>query len=139
MDLIVYVDRSDIRPGMATELESAAKRLVEHVASSERHAISYGIYFSDDRTTMTVVHVHPGNASLEELLATVKPMLAPFRDLIQLRFIDVYGSPSDVVLEQLESKVALLGGTVTIHPAVAGVVAESVDGIGLSTTFESDG
>jgi hypothetical protein len=123
MDLLVYVDRSEIRPGSGEELEAAARRLVDHVATRERRAITYGIYFSPDRSTMTVVHVHPDSSSLEQLMAVVAPMLAPFRDLLQLRSIDVYGSPSDAVLEQLQAKVDLLGGTITIHRQMARVDA----------------
>ena len=126
MDLLVYVDRSDIRPGKAAELEAAVRLLLEHVTRSERRAMSYGIYFSDDRATMTVVHVHPDSDSLEQLLAVVAPRLAPFRDLLQLRSIDVYGSPSAAVLERLDAKVRVLGGTITVHHAVAGVVAETL-------------
>ena len=121
MESLVYVDRSDIRPGRANELEAAARRLVEHVAANERRACSYGIYFSDDRSWMTVVHMHPDSSSLEQLMALIAPVLAPFRDLLDLRSIDVYGSPSEAVVAQLRAKVDLLGGTITIHRRLAGV------------------
>jgi hypothetical protein len=121
MEALVYVDRSDIRPGMADQLEAAARQLVEHVAAHEPRALSYGIHFSEDRSAMTVVHVHPDSESLQELLGLIAPVLAPFRDLLQLRSIDVYGSPSDAVLQLLRAKVDLLGGTVNVHRRVAGV------------------
>jgi quinol monooxygenase YgiN len=124
MGPVVYVDRSDIRPGCADELEAAARQLVEHVATNKGRAFSYGIYFSAETSTMTVVHVHPDTDSLEQLMAAIAPRLAPFRDLLQLRSIDVYGSPSDAVLAQLRAKVALLGGSVKIHERVAGVDAD---------------
>lgn len=124
MDTLVYVDRSDIRHGKANELEAAARQLVEHVAANKRRVLSYGIYFSADRSTMTVLHVHPDSDSLEQLMATIAPVLAPFRDLLQLRSIDVYGSPSGAVLAQLREKVELLGGTIAIHGRVAGVDAD---------------
>jgi len=126
MEPLIYVDRSAIRPGKADELEAAARRLVEHVAAGERRVLSYGIYFSADRSTMTVVHVHPDTDSLEQLLERIAPVLAPFRDLLELRSIDVYGSPSDTVLARLRAKVDLLGGTITIHDRVAGVDADTV-------------
>jgi hypothetical protein len=46
MGPLVYVDRSDIRLGKVNELEAGARRLVEHVASNERRALSYGVYSS---------------------------------------------------------------------------------------------
>jgi hypothetical protein len=121
MEPLVYVDRSDIRPGRAAELEAAARQLVEHVATHERRALSYGIYLAEDRSTMTVLHVHPDTVSLEQLMTLIAPVLAPFRDLLELRSIDVYGSPSEAVIAQLRAKTELLGGTITIHPRLAGV------------------
>lgn len=121
--MLVYVDRSTIPPDRADALEAAVRGLVDHVAAHERRALSYAIYFSDDRSTMTVVHVHPDSASLEQLLALIAPVLAPFRDLLRLEAIDVYGSPSDAVLAQLRDKTRLLGGRVAVHARVAGVDA----------------
>ena len=70
---------------------------------------------------MTVIHVHPDSRSLEQLMALIAPVLSPFRDLLQLRAIDVYGSPSEAVLSQLRAKTQLLGGTINVHSRVAGV------------------
>ena len=119
----MYVDHSEIRAGKADELDAAARRLVAHVAASEPRALFYGVYFSDDRSTMTVVHAHPDNSSLEKLMAVIAPVLGPFRDLLDLRAIDLYGSANDAVVAQLRAKVDLLGGTVSIHRRVAGVEA----------------
>lgn len=121
--VLVYVDRSTILPDAADALEAAVRGLVDHVAAHERRVLSYAIYFSDDRSTMTVVHVHPDSASLEQLLALIAPVLAPFRELLRLQAIDVYGAPNDVVMAHLRSKTRLLGGTIAVHARVAGVDA----------------
>jgi len=117
----VYVDRSRILPGKADALEVAAGRLVEHVSANKGRVLSYGIYFAADGSGMTVVHVHPDSASLEALLQAIAPVLTPFRDLLQLEAIDVYGSPSEAVMAQLHAKTQLLGGSIAVHSRVAGV------------------
>lgn len=124
MGALVYVDRSNIRPGRVTALEDAARNLVAYVSTLDLRAQSYGIYFAADRSTMTVVHIHPDSDSLEQLLAGIAPLLAPFRDLIELRSIDVYGAPSAGVLARLRAKVDLLGGTITVHDLIATASAE---------------
>jgi len=121
VELLVYVDRSTIEPDRAAALEAAVRELVDHVAAHDRRVLLYAIYFSDDRSTMTVVHVHRDSASLEDLLTLIGPVLAPFRDLLRLQAIDVYGSPSEAVMAQLRSKTRFLGGTVAVHSRVAGV------------------
>jgi len=125
---IVYVDRSDIRLGKAGELEAAIAALVKHIALSERRVASYAVYLTDDRSEMTVIHVHPDAESLEQLMAVIAPALPPFSELLSLRTIDVYGMPTETTLEQLRRKVELLGGTVTVHVLTAGIESGSVMG-----------
>ena len=123
METLVYVDRSRIEPDRAEELETAVRGLVAHIAAGNSRVLSYAIYFSGDRSAMTVVHVHRDSASLEQLLALIAPVLAPFGSLLQLESIDVYGSPSEAVLARLRSKTELLGGTIAVHTRIAGVEA----------------
>ena len=78
---IVYIDTSDVREGALEELKTAIKELVDFIAANEPRLIAYNVYFSDDGTRMTVVHVHP----------------------------DSYGEPSEGLLKQLHEKTRLLG------------------------------
>ena len=125
---IVYVDRSDVRHGKAEELEAAIAALVKHLALSERRFASYAVYLTDDRSEMTVIHVHPDAESLEQLMEAIAPALPPFRELLSLRTIDVYGKPTEATLEHLRRKIELLGGTVTVHVLTAGIESGSVMG-----------
>lgn len=126
---IVYVDRSEILEGRLGELERAIADLTRHVAGNEPRLLAYDAYFSEDRSSMTVIHVHPDSASLELHMQVVSPMLPAFRSLIRLRMIDVYGIPGNEVLEQLRRKAALLGAaTVTVHEHRAGLGYEPTDG-----------
>lgn len=113
---IVYVDRSEIQEGRIGELTRAIGDLARHVAANEPRLLAYDVYFSADRSTMAVIHVHPDSASLELHMQVVAPLLPPFSDLIRLQAIDVYGTPSTEVLDLLRRKAAALGGaTVTVH------------------------
>jgi hypothetical protein len=64
---------------------------------------------------------NPDSSSLGQLMALTAPVLAPFRELLRLRAIDVYGSTSDAVAAQLRAKDDLLGGMPTIHRRVGAV------------------
>ena len=113
-DAIVYVDTADVRGGALEELKAAMKDLVEFVAANEPRLIAYNVYFSDDGTRMTVVHVHPDSASLEHHMEVAGPVFHRFVELVTLSSIHVYGQPSEKLLEQLHEKARLLG-----HDAVA--------------------
>jgi hypothetical protein len=71
---------------------------------------------------MSVVAVHPDSASMEFHLEIGGPEFRKFAELIDLRSIDVYGSPSETVLKQLQQKAEMLGenGRVLVHEVVSG-------------------
>jgi hypothetical protein len=120
-DPIVYVDRSEIRQGKLAEVRACIKDLVAFVEASEGWPFSYSIFVSEDGSTMTVVQVQPDSASLERHMQIAGQSFHRFIDLINLLKIDVYGSPSDSLREQLKAKATLLGsGRVEFHQLQAG-------------------
>ena len=120
-DPIVYVDTSDVREGALEELKAASKELVDFVEANEPRLIAYNVYFSDDGTRMTVVHVHPDSASLQYDMEVAGPVFRRFVDLVTLSSIHVYGEPSERVLKQVHEKALLLGrGAVKVDALHAG-------------------
>jgi quinol monooxygenase YgiN len=118
---IVFVDTSEIREGKLEELRRAVAELAEFVERNEPDPISYKVYFSADGRRMTVLQIHPDPASMERHMEVAGPVFARFADLLVLRTIDIYGSPSERVLEQLRRKAEVLGtATVVVHDLQAG-------------------
>lgn len=121
MHPIVVIDRSEIRAGKREELEKAVGALAAFVERNEPRPISYNVYFDVNRTTMTVVQVHPDPASMELHLNVAGPAFPKFAELLTLRTMDVYGEPSDALLDPLQRKTEMLGsGVVTVHVHKAG-------------------
>jgi hypothetical protein len=122
-DPIVFVDTSEIREGKLDELRRAVAELAEFVEEHEADPISYQVFFSADGRRMTVLQIHPDPASMERHLEVAGPVFARFADLLVLRTIDIYGAPSQRVLELLRRKAELLGtATVVVHDRQAGFV-----------------
>jgi hypothetical protein len=118
---IVFVDSSEIHHGRLEELRAAVRELAAFVEANEPDPVSYQVYFSDDGRRMTVVQVHPDSTSMERHMEIAAPIFARFADLLTLRTVDVYGSPSDAVLDLLRSKAELLGtATVAVHDLQSG-------------------
>jgi hypothetical protein len=121
MHPIMVIDRSEIRAGKLQDLEEAVGALAAFVETNEPRPISYDVYFDVDRTTMTVVQVHPDLASMELHMNLAGPAFPKFAELLTLRTMDVYGEPSDVLLDSLRRKIEMLGsGVVTVHVHRAG-------------------
>jgi hypothetical protein len=118
---VIYVDRSKVRAGALAQLKTAIEELADFVHEHEPRLISYSVYFSEDGSEMTVVHVHVDAASLDHHLDVVGPRLEHFADLLELSSIHVYGQPSVRALAQLQDKLRTLGaGEVTVHAPHAG-------------------
>ena len=124
---LIYVDRSNVRPGALTELKSAIAELADFVEKHEPRLVSYSVYFSEDGSEMTVVNVHADAASLDDHLDVVGPRLEGFADLLSLSSIHIYGTPSTRALELARDKIGLLGaGDVTVHAPHVGFSRASV-------------
>ena len=120
-DTIVFVDSSEIREGKLEELRAAVGEMAAFVEANEPDPISYQVYFSDDGRRMTVVQIHPDSTSMERHMDVAGPIFARFADLLELRTVDVYGTPSERILEQLRRKAQLLGtATVQVHDFQSG-------------------
>jgi hypothetical protein len=118
---IVYVDRSEIVEGRLGELTDRMGELVALVEANEPRLIAYNAYLNEDRTEISVVHVHRDVASMVTHFQVAGPAFRSFVDLVRLQSIDVYGDPSDELVDQLREKARMLGNaTVSIHPYQAG-------------------
>lgn len=118
---IIYIDNSEIREEKIQELKTAMNELVDLVKANEPRLIAYNVYITGDGTRMTVVHVHPDSASLELHMKVAGPSFPKFVEFIKRLSIDVYGEPSDNLVEQMRRKAQMLGnGTVLIHGLHAG-------------------
>lgn len=118
---LISIDTSLIRDGRLDELKEAVTELVEFVRSNEPRPIAYEIYFDEARSRMTVVQVHPDSASMEYHMTIAGPAFAGFAELVTLSTLDVYGKPSEELLELLRRKVQMLGdATVIVHDLQAG-------------------
>jgi hypothetical protein len=120
---IIYVDTSEVRPGRFEELKVAMDDLAEFVQTNEPQLFAYNVYFTEDRTRMSVVHINPDSASLELHMNPTGPKFPPIAAFIKMQSIDLYGRPDDAVVETLRQKAQMLGtDIVRIHDPHAGFV-----------------
>lgn len=121
-DPLVYIDRSEIRDGKLEDVRKGIRELVAFVEEKEPQLIGYSFYFNEGSTGMTVVAIHPDSASLELHLEIGGLAFRKLSELIELRTIDIYGRPSEKVLDLLQQKIEMLGanGRVVVHQQQAG-------------------
>lgn len=118
---LVFVDRSEILDGKLDELKMAAKEMAAFVEANEPRTIAYHVYVDEEPSVMTVVQVHPDSASMELHMTAARPIFRKFAGLLRMVSMDVYGTPSDELLEQVREKAEMLGArSVRVHEHHAG-------------------
>lgn len=120
-DFVAYLDTSEVRSGKLEELKTAMAELAAFVEQNEPRIISYSVCFSEDGSTMSVLHFHPDVASLEFHIEVAGPKFPPIGPLIKMKTIEIFGHPSEDLLANLRAKAQLLGtGSVIVHDVHAG-------------------
>ncbi len=120
-DPIVIIDSSEIREGKLEELKAAMKGLAEFVETNEPRPLAYHVYLGADGAHVTVLQIHPDSASAEFHMQVAASAFPGFSELLRLLDIDVYGKPSEALLERLRAKAEMLGGaTLAVRELHAG-------------------
>jgi hypothetical protein len=124
---ILSIDSSEIREGKLEEVKTAMKELVEFVEANEPRPIAYNVYLNDDGSQMTVAQIHPDSASMEFHMEVAGTEFSKLGGLVTLSRIDIYGKPSDKLLEQMRRKSEMLGeAPLMVHALHAGFIRLAV-------------
>jgi hypothetical protein len=91
------------------------------VRAHEPRILVYEAYLSRDGARMTVFQVHPDPESMDTHLKVAGPSFAPL-ELLVLKKIELFGTPTDGRIASLRRKAELLGGaTLEIHDRLGGL------------------
>jgi hypothetical protein len=113
-DPILVVDTSEIESSNVAEVKRLLTELVAFVEEHEAEPIAYSVYFDETGTRMTVAQIHPSSESMERHLELTGPLFRPLGSLLRLTRVDLYGRPSERLLEQMRRKAELLGGAAVV-------------------------
>jgi hypothetical protein len=118
---LVSIDVSDVREGKLETLKETMRELVDFVDTKEPMPIAYHVYLNEEGSRLTVFQIHPDSASMEFHMEVAGSAFPKFSELLTLSRIDIYGTPSDHLLEQLQAKALMLGEAVlAVHKLHAG-------------------
>jgi len=94
--------RSKVRPGKLETYQAHLAEATDMVESEEPRMIAFNSYASEDGTDVSTVQVHPDSESLElHLKLFAERLSARVFEAVDSYEIDIYGRPSDAVLEFL--------------------------------------
>ncbi len=113
---LIIIRTCDVSENNLPKLEQAMEDLAGLAEAAEPDMIAYRVFFSRDGSRMTVIQVHPDDASAAFHPEVVAPRLSGFSGMIRMSGIDVFGEPGHGLLEKLRLTVQMPGeGGVAVH------------------------
>jgi quinol monooxygenase YgiN len=98
----IFVGTHKIKEGKLEEYKKQLSELVEVVETNEPRLIAFNLYVDEDANRITGVQVHPDAASMEFHMKVVGEHIRGAYDYIEkTESIDVFGKPTDALLEML--------------------------------------
>lgn len=101
-DQIVFIGTFGIPKGGFEEWKTASREMADFVMAHVPRLISFNFYLNEDGTEGTVIQVHPDSESLEYHMEVAASRIQTGSQMVQVRRIEMYGKPSDRVIERLQ-------------------------------------
>src|SRR3954452_21879164 len=102
----IFIATNRLKTGAYEAERRRVPGLGESLRAGERRLLAFNEYINSERTEVTVVQVHPDPASMEFHMGVVRERAAQAysETLDATTQIQVFGTPSDAVLEQLRAQ-----------------------------------
>lgn len=113
---VVFISHFRVKEG---KLDDFRRRSEENTRSLEQEkpaTVAFLAYLSDDRTQLSIVHVFPDAASMDAHVEGAEERAAAAYEFIEPAGWDIYGRPSDGVLEMMRRSAASAGVPLVHHP-----------------------
>ena len=113
----IFIATNKLKEGKLEDERRRVPGLSEFIAAREPRLIAFNEYASEDGTEVSVVQVHPSADSFEFHMGVVRERAerAYAETLEATTNVQVYGTPSDSVLQMLEQQ-AGSGVALSVHP-----------------------
>jgi hypothetical protein len=99
----IFIGTHTLKEGKLEDFKKSCGGLVEVVEANEPRLIAFNLYANQDGTEVTVVQVHPDADSMLLHMQVAREHISESYQstLEKTERIDVYGKPSDTVLEMI--------------------------------------
>jgi hypothetical protein len=116
---IVFISNQRIKEGQLEGYTEYYRQVAALTEASKPSTVAHLAYVSDDGTDASIVHVFPNAESMERHMQGVGDLAQKAYDFMQITSIEIYGRPSDAVLETMMG-IASAGATLSIKPRPIG-------------------
>jgi len=106
---VVFVGTYAIPEGKFEDWKASIREMTEFVKENEPRLLRFNSYANAEGTEATTIQVHPDSASLGLHLSVASSRIGAGVQLVRVKQIELYGKPSEQVVEQLRRMSAMSG------------------------------
>jgi quinol monooxygenase YgiN len=99
----IFIGTHTLREGKLQDFKQQWLELLEMVEAKEPRLIAFNAYVNEDGTELTIVQVHPDADSMLFHMQVARDHISEAHQSVleKTERIDIYGNPSDTVLEMI--------------------------------------
>ena len=103
---LIFITTARIKEGKLEDFKQFMKELLESFESREPQIVAFNVFLNEDETEMTSIQVHPNAASIDSHMQVLDQVLGEDMaewveraDFLEIKHIEIYGSPSEALLQ----------------------------------------
>ena len=117
----IFIGTTTIKEGKLEDFKRYSRDFCAFIEANEPRLILFALYINDEGTEVTVVQVHPDADSMAfHMQVAAEHFAHAYEEFLDAtKSIQIYGTPSDTLLEQME-QVSSSGVLVVVKSGLAG-------------------
>ena len=103
---LIVITTASIKEGRVDDFKQFTEKLVASFEAREPQIIAFNVFLNEDETEMTTIQVHPTPASMDSHMEVLNQALGEDMaewveraDFLEFKSIEIYGSPTETLLQ----------------------------------------
>ena len=113
---IVFISHNRIKPGKLDELTAYAPQVADRIERDKPGTVVFLMYTADQGSDAHIVHVFPDAEAMQAHMEGLDERAAAAFEFIETTGYEIYGSPSDPVLETMRAYADRSAVPLTVYP-----------------------
>ncbi len=115
-DQIVFISRHRIKEGKLEGFKQRYRQGVEVMEKEKPGTVAFLAYLDEDGSEVSIVHVFPDRQAMDAHMKGVEERSKGAFEYLDPQSFDVYGQPSEGVIEMLRQSAEMRGMTLNLKP-----------------------
>jgi len=116
---IVFISQNRVIEGKLDSLKEYYRQVAEMTEANKPGTLAHMAFLNEEGTEMSIVHLFPDAAAMERHMVGVDELARKARDFMESVRLEIYGTPSDEVLEMMR-QAAGSGVALVVKPESVG-------------------